>query len=79
MVWSTVGPDITATCMSWLENENFLTNFNDTTVVLIPKCDNPQSMKDLRHISLCNVVYKILSKVLCNHLKNVLPLLIDES
>ncbi|KAL2951912.1 hypothetical protein AAZX31_19G080800 [Glycine max] len=31
-----------------------------TNIVLIPKCDNPSSMKDLQSISLCNVAYRIL-------------------
>jgi len=39
---------------------------NETLVVLIPKCDLPSSLKELRPISLCNVMYKILSKALAN-------------
>lgn len=52
----------------------FPLGINDTNVTLIPKVDLPTSMRDLRPISLCNVIYKIVSKVLANRLK---PLLSD--
>lgn len=37
------------------------------------KVDNPTSMNDLRPTSLCNVIYKIVAKVLANRIKFVLP------
>ena len=46
--------------------------WNETTIVLIPKVQKPEQVKDLRLISLCNVLYKIISKVLSNRLKQVL-------
>ena len=45
---------------------------NCTNVTLIPKVKSPELISDFRLISLCNVVYKIVSKVLANRLKAIL-------
>lgn len=45
---------------------------NNTTVVLIPKIPNPIKITDFRSISLCNVIYKVVSKCMVNRLRPVL-------
>lgn len=66
-------------CKNWLADNAFSAELNDTNVVLIPKKDNADEMKDFRPISLCNVLYKILAKVLANRLKRILPGIIFEN
>lgn len=39
-------------------------------LALIPKVSNPVSFKDFRPISLCNLIYKIISKILVDRLKD---------
>lgn len=52
---------------------------NDTVIVMIPKKNNPEEMKDYRPISLCNVVYKVVAKCLVNMLRPLLHDLISEN
>jgi hypothetical protein len=46
---------------------------NMTHVALIPKVKQPTSVTEFRPISLCNVIYKLIFKVLANRLKIFLP------
>lgn len=50
---------------------------NYTFIVLISKLKNTQCMEDFWVISLCNLIKKLISKVLNNWLKLILPSLID--
>lgn len=52
---------------------------NQTHIVLIPKKKHCESPGDFHPISLCNVMYKIVAKVLANRLKLVLPEVIHDS
>lgn len=52
---------------------------NDTHICLIPKTKNPHKVTEYRPISLCNVIYRILAKVLANRLKKILPGVVSNS
>ncbi|CAA7057747.1 unnamed protein product [Microthlaspi erraticum] len=53
----------------FLLSGNFDERLNMTNICLIPKSERPTRMTELRPISLCNVGYKIISKVLCQRLR----------
>lgn len=63
----------------FFETGKFEEQLTDTNIVLIPKKTCTVFMTDLRPISLCNVVYKIISKVLANKLKEVIDKVISET
>ena len=56
-----------------------ITEINKTNIALIPKSNHPSKMADFRPISLCNTTYKLISKVLANRLKLILPSIISEN
>jgi hypothetical protein len=52
--------------------------FNATFIDLIPKVDNPKIFDQFRPISLCNSVYKIISKIISHRIKDILSENISE-
>jgi ribonuclease HI len=77
--WGLVGDQVKKEVLAVLNGEPFQQGWNDSVIVLIPKVKKPVMMKDLRPISLCNVLYKLVSKVLAYRLKNILPNIISPS
>lgn len=74
--WQLVQEDVCNAVKGFWDSEFLLSAYNKTVITLIPKVDKPSSLQDLRPISLCNVIYKIISKVLANRLKPILQKLI---
>ena len=77
--WNIVGSDVTEAILSVLNSGHMLRKMNYTHIVLIPKKNDPKQMSDYRPISLGNVVSRVLSKVLANRLKIILPTIISET
>ena len=77
--WHIVGDDVIAAILDFLNNGTMLPKINYTHIVLIPKIKTLKRISDYRPISLCNVIYKIISKVLANRLKLILPHMISSN
>ena len=76
--WDLVIGDVSGSILNFLNSGSFPSPLNHTFVTLISKTKNPERVTEFRPISLCNVLYKIFSKVLANRLKKVLPYIISE-
>lgn len=76
--WNIVGNDVQSLVLSVLNEGKSPESINRTFIALIPKCKNPNSPKQFRPISLCNVVMKLVTKVIANRLKPLLPEIVDE-
>ena len=67
-----MGYIVIATILDYLNSSFMVPEINHTNIVLIPKVKSPEKMSNFRPISLCNVNYKIISKVLANKSKWIL-------
>ena len=76
--WSTVNHDVTSSILFWLNSGTIPTPLNHTFITLVPKINSPEYAHQFCPISLCNVLYKIYSKVLANRLKKLLPSIITK-
>ena len=77
--WHIVGQDVTSAVLSSLHSGRCLRKMNFTHIVLVPKVNDPQHITEFRPISLSNVVSRIVSTVLVNRLKTILPNVILDS
>ena len=77
--WDIVGPSIINMVLNVLNSNLPMTDINKTNISLIPKTNQPTKMIEFHPINLCNTTYKIISKVLANRLKDILPNIISEN
>ena len=74
--WNVVGNSVCKFIKDIFSGTEVPKELNRTLLVLIPKSDNPTSLKPFRPISLCPVIYKTIIQLLANRLKAIMPELI---
>jgi hypothetical protein len=65
--WHIIGEELTYEVLLAVNNRKV------PTIVLIPKVENLEFITQFRPISLCNLIYKVISKRIANRLKTILP------
>ena len=77
--WETVKTGVTSYVKLFFEHNVLDAWLNRTHICLIPKIVQPASIKDYRPISIANVSYKLISKILDERLKPWLHSVISEN
>lgn len=77
--WDSMREDITDMVKIFLRTGKLEDGINKTNICLIPKKLNAKKLVDFRPISLCNIAYNIVSKLLSKRLKSVLSWIITKS
>lgn len=69
---------VTNAVLDYLNGGHLLNMLKKTIIVLIPNVKHPKNITQYKHISLCNVIYKLCSKILASRLRKILDEIIVE-
>lgn len=67
-----MGVDLVLAVQDFFHTGQLLKQINATNISLVPKVTNPNIVADYRPISFCNVVYKVITKVMANRMQSIL-------
>ncbi|KAL0444890.1 UNVERIFIED_CONTAM: hypothetical protein Slati_2211700 [Sesamum latifolium] len=70
--WPVIGNELTRAVQDFFITGKLLKQVNATLLALIPKVAAPQGVTDFRSIACCNVVYKIITKVIVQRMQPVM-------
>ncbi|CAA0815342.1 Unknown protein [Striga hermonthica] len=70
--WHLIGPETCEFIRTIFANGRFTSSLGFSYLFLIPKIATPLTIKDYRPISLCNIVYKFVTKVILYRLRPIL-------
>ncbi|BFG15830.1 hypothetical protein CerSpe_021040 [Prunus speciosa] len=77
--WGVCSDDIISFVQDCFNTASLPDNLNETLIALVPKVERPMFMNQLRPISLCNTLYKVVSKILVARLRSCMTKLVSPS
>lgn len=72
LMWNVVGTSVVSFIKNFLDSGIMPEGMNDTLITLVPKIEHPERVTHLRPISLFNVCYKVITKLMTNRLKGIM-------
>ncbi|KAL2249828.1 UNVERIFIED_CONTAM: hypothetical protein Sindi_2456500 [Sesamum indicum] len=75
--WLVIGKEVMKVVLDFFATGRILKQINSTILMLIPKVHSPMSVADYRQIFSCNVLYKIIAKLIVQMLSAVLDKIIN--
>nr|POE84495.1 transposon tx1 uncharacterized 149 kda protein [Quercus suber] len=77
--WMVVGDSVKFEVRRIFQNRKIPTQLNKTLIALIPKQLGLETIGHFLPISLCNTIYKVVSKILVLRMKHLMPKLVSPS
>lgn len=77
--WSIVGHQFCQAVKEFFNSGSLLKQINHTAIVLVPKTTHASAVTDYRPISCCNVLYKVISKILASRMVPILSSIVDQA
>ncbi|KAK4382248.1 hypothetical protein Sango_2890200 [Sesamum angolense] len=77
--WPVIGEEVVKAILEFFTTGRLLKQVNTTILALIPKVRVPSLVSDFRPISCCNVLYKVITKIIVQRLRSMLDKMISPS
>lgn len=72
VAWDFIEPDVSKAVKHIFASRKILGGVNATHICLIPKTHHPVRVDEFRPIACCNVLYKVISKIIANRIRLVI-------
>ncbi|KAL0439658.1 UNVERIFIED_CONTAM: LINE-1 reverse transcriptase [Sesamum latifolium] len=77
--WPVIGDEVTATIQDFFNSGKLLKQINCTLLSLIPKVASPNVVGDFSPIACCNVIYKVITKIIVQRMQLVMSKIVSPS